>query len=100
MATPPHSSTEHREAREHNKADDKAGDKGGKSQIVIVDLEEAHSPAAVKRLRKGKGRLYRDVERIVEDLTTDGTVKSGSQPIVIVVREVSGILALADEDMD
>jgi hypothetical protein len=80
MATAPASSTEHH--REH----EKTGDKTGKSQIVVVDLEGSQSPVAIRRLRKGRGRLFNHVERIISDLVEDGTVKSTAQPVVIVVR--------------
>jgi hypothetical protein len=80
MATTATSAPEQRESREHDKA--------GKSQIVVVDLDEPQSPVSVKRLRKGKGKLFNHVERIVKDLVEDGTVKAGAQPIVIVVREL------------
>jgi hypothetical protein len=95
MATAPHpSSSEHREQ-------EKAGDKTGKSQMVVVDLEGLHSPGAIKRLRRGKGKLFHRVERIVSDLVQDGTVKSIAQPVVVVVRE-GGILwpFELDEDED
>ncbi|MFL6796667.1 MAG: hypothetical protein ACJ8F3_04570 [Xanthobacteraceae bacterium] len=59
-----------------------------KSPIVIVDIDEMQSVERVKQLRKGKGKLLTKVERIVKDLVTEGTVKSGAQPVVIVVREM------------
>ena len=80
MATTATSTTEQRESREH--------DKGSKSHIVVVDLGEPQSSVAVKRLRKGKGKLFNNVEQIVKDLVEDGTVKSSAQPVVIVVREI------------
>jgi hypothetical protein len=82
MATTATSTPEQRESREQDKA--------GKSHIVVVDLDEPQSPVAVKRLRKGKGKLFNHVERIVKDLVEDGTVKANAQPVVIVVRELPG----------
>ena len=79
MAGPATSTTEQRESRD---------DKGGKSQIVVVDLDEPQSSARVKQLRKGKGKLFNRVERILNDLVADGTVKSTAHPVVIVVREI------------
>jgi hypothetical protein len=79
MATAP-STAEHRETRDQ--------EKGGKSQIVIVDFGEAQSSQQVRRLRKGKGRLVNKVERIMAELVADGTVKSAAHPVVIVVREL------------
>jgi uncharacterized protein DUF6200 len=78
MATAP-STAEQRETRDQ--------EKGGKSQIVIVDFGEAQSAQQVRRLRKGRGKLVTSVERIMSDLVADGTVKSTAQPVVIVVRE-------------
>jgi hypothetical protein len=57
------------------------------SQMVVVEIGEPQSPESVSRLSKGKGKLFKDVERIVNDLIKDGTVKSNAQPVVIVVRE-------------
>jgi hypothetical protein len=79
MATAP-STPEQRESREQ--------DRTGKSQIVIVDLNEAQPAQQVRRLRKGKGRLVTKVERIVGDLVQAGTVRSSAQPVVIVLREL------------
>ena len=63
-------------------------EKGSKSQIVIVDLDEPQSSRLVTRLRKGKGKLVTKVDRIVSDLVEAGTIKSTAQPVVLVVREV------------
>lgn len=92
MATPATSTPEQRESREHDKSS---------SKIVVVDLDEPQSGLAVRRLRKGKGKLFKHVEQIVKDLAEDGTVKSGAQPIVIVVREMpSAPWAFGDDDDD
>jgi hypothetical protein len=58
-----------------------------KSQVVVVDLGEPQSSVEVKKLSNGKGKLFKHVDQIVKDLVAEGTVKSGAQPIVIVVRE-------------
>jgi hypothetical protein len=39
-----------------------------KTQVVVVDLDEPQPSAAVKRLRKGKGKLFKHVEQIIKDL--------------------------------
>jgi Family of unknown function (DUF6200) len=72
----------------------------GKS-LIVVDLGEPQSPAQIRRLRKGKGKLFSHVERVVDDLVSAGTVKSNSQPVVIVVRELPSLWPfgeLGDED--
>src|SRR3954452_17509705 len=80
MATTATGAPEQRESREQDKA--------GKSKIGVVNPDEPQSPVAAKRLRKGKGKLFNHVERIVKDLVDDGTVKASAQPVVIVGREI------------
>ena len=85
------------EAAEHS--DEHGHDRHGKSPMVIVELDEPQSALAVRRLRKGKGRLFNHVNRIVRDLVEDGTVKADAQPLVIVVQEIpSPPWAFDDED--
>jgi hypothetical protein len=86
------STTEQKESREQDKA--------GKSPIVVVDIGEAQSSVTVRRLRKGRGKLFNNVQRIVRDLVDDGTVKANAQPIVIVVRELPGPGWLMGDDDD
>jgi hypothetical protein len=92
MAATPTGTTESREPREQEKS--------SKSQIVIVDLDEPQPSRLVSRLRKGKGKLLTKVERIVNDLTEAGTIKSMAQPVVIVVREVPSPWSFGDDDDD
>jgi len=89
MAAAAPNPTEQREARETEKT--------GKS-LVVVDLGEAQPIGEVKRLRRGKGNLFHHVERIVSDLVEAGTVKASAQPVVIVVREFSGVWPFYDTD--
>jgi Family of unknown function (DUF6200) len=70
------------------------------SSMVIVELDEPQSSVAVKRLRKGKGTLYKSVEQIVKDLTEEGTIKSGAQPVVIIVQEIPAPPWAFDDDED
>ena len=69
-------------------AEARESDKTAKSSMVIVELDEPQSSVAVKRLRKGKGSLYKNIEQVVKDLTDEGTIKSGAQPVVIIVQEI------------
>ncbi len=75
-------------------------EKGSKSQIVIVDLDEPQPSRLVSRLRKGKGKLLTKVERIVNDLVEAGTIKSAAQPVVLVVREVPSPWSFGEDDDD
>ena len=79
--------------------DERAHERHGKSSMVIVELDEPQPALAVKRLRKGKGRLFNHVGQIVKDLVEDGTVRADAQPVVIVIQEIpSPPWALDDED--
>lgn len=75
-------------------------DQGSKSQIVVVDLDEAQPSRLVSRLRKGRGKLLTKVERIVGELVEAGTIKSTAQPVVLVVREVASPWSFGDDDDD
>ena len=72
----------------------------GAPQIVVVDLDEAQPARLVKLLRKGRGKLMTRVERIVANLSEDGTIKSDAQPVVIVVRETPSLFGFLSEDDD
>lgn len=81
MATQPAPTTaEHREQRS-DKEQEKPRD------LLIVELSKRRSSGQIKRLRKGRGKLARDIGEVVDDLIASGTIKSGTPPVVIVVRE-------------
>jgi len=75
-------------------------DKMGQVQIVVVDLKERQPTDQVNALRKGEGRLFMNVERIIEHLVTAGTIRSDAQPVVIVVRENSAPAIEVSDDAD
>jgi hypothetical protein len=76
MATQPASSAEPRDT-----------EKTTNTKFVIVDFGKPQSSKKIKRLRKGTGKLMGRIETIVTELVDAGTIKSNSQPVVIVVRE-------------
>ena len=49
-------------------------DKMGQVQIVVVDLRKTQPTDQVNALRKGEGSLFMNVERIIEQLVTAGTI--------------------------
>lgn len=81
-------------------AEARESDKTSKSSMVIVELDEPQSSVAVRKLRKGKGSLFKSVEQVVKDLTEEGTIKSGAQPVVIIVQEIPSPPWAFDEDDD
>jgi hypothetical protein len=84
MATPTTSSpgSEQREHREH-----RPQEKTDKNQIIVVDLEERQASKQIRRLRNGEGKLMDHIEKIISELSEAGTIKSGAQPVVVIVRE-------------
>jgi len=84
MATPTTSNpgSEQREHREH-----RPQEKTDKSQIIVVDLEERQASKQIRRLRNGEGKLMDHIEKIISELSEAGTIKSGAQPVVVIVRE-------------
>ncbi len=94
MATQPTAREEHRETESQNKL-----------PLVVVELSRRRSPEQVRRLRRGRGKLLTDIEDAVDELVKSGTIKSGTQPVVVVVREATLPLLWAldyeeDEDED
>ncbi len=53
---------------------------------VVVDLGKKKKKA-IKRLRRGEGRLVADVARVIDELKSAGTVGASAQPIIVVVKE-------------
>ena len=58
-------------------------------KVVVVDIGERQTTAAVSSLLKGEGKLMDHVEKIMTDLVAAGTVAATAQPVVFVVRELS-----------
>ena len=69
------------------------------SEMCVVDLGE-HSRKAVKRLRRGEGRLMDKVEDAILSLREEGILGASSQAVVVVVREESRVESLFDDEDD
>src|SRR5947209_14746315 len=80
MAQSPSSAAEHREQRDQG---------GSKPQLVVVELGKQQTPQNIRRLREGRGKLMKSIDRIVADLVEAGTIKANAQSLVIVVREAA-----------
>jgi hypothetical protein len=66
---------------------DREPEKTERLQAVVVDLGRGQSPKQVRRLRKGRGKLMRRIDEIVDELAAAGTVKPVAQPVIVIVRE-------------
>jgi hypothetical protein len=75
------------ENKPHKEGSSRDADKDRASQLVVVELARRRSPEQIKRLRKGQGRLVRDIDDTVHELVKSGTIGVDAQPVVVVVRE-------------
>jgi hypothetical protein len=57
-----------------------------KDAPIILDLGKK-SRKQVRRLRKGRGKLMDRVASVIDDLKKDGSIASGAQPVIIVIRQ-------------
>jgi len=53
---------------------------------IVVDLGRQKAKA-VKRLRKGEGKLLDDVNSTINELRVAGTIAATAQAVIVVVRE-------------
>jgi hypothetical protein len=53
---------------------------------IVLDFGK-HKRKAVKRLRKGSGRLLEDVQTAIDDLRAAGAISAAAQPVIVIVRE-------------
>jgi hypothetical protein len=53
---------------------------------VVVDLGKKKRKQ-IKDLCRGEGKLLDEVDKVVEELRTSGTIKAGVQPVIIVVKQ-------------
>ena len=59
------------------------------ADLIVLDIGKRDADA-IKKLRKGKGKLLRKVNESVEQLRDAGKIKADAQVVLIVVRENSG----------
>lgn len=53
---------------------------------VVVDLGK-RGRRAIKRLREGEGKLFAEVNDVLDGLRGEGAVKADAQLVVVVVRQ-------------
>ena len=52
---------------------------------VIIDLGK-RKRSLVRKLRRGRGKLVDRVNEVLAELTSNGSVSTGSQPVIVVVE--------------
>ena len=58
-----------------------------KKSVVVIDIGKKYRRKHVRRLRKGRGRLMRKLEGLLEDLREDKSLGDNIKPIVVVVKQ-------------
>jgi hypothetical protein len=58
----------------------------GATGPVVVDLGKKRR-RQIKKLRRGQGKLMDEINHLVEELRTSGSIGSTTQPLVVVVRQ-------------
>ncbi len=53
---------------------------------IVIDLGKKKRKA-VKRLRKGEGKLMDEVKYCIEELRNAGAIEGPARPVIVVVRE-------------
>ena len=53
---------------------------------VIIDLGSQRR-RRVRQLRRGRGKLMEEVNSVLAELRTDGSIAASAQPVVVIVRQ-------------
>ncbi len=69
------------------------------SEICVIDFGE-HSRRAIKRLRRGEGRLMDKVEDAIQSLREEEIIGDSAQTVVVIVREEDDLIDFFDRDDD
>ena len=64
----------------------KAAEHQGARASVVVDIGKKPRKQ-IKQLREGRGKLLDEVNGVIEELRTAGSISATAQPVVVVVRE-------------
>lgn len=62
-------------------------DAPGESGALVLEMDQVYSHKQVKRLRKGKGKLSRHLNELLEELEDNALLPQGVMPVVVIVRE-------------
>ena len=68
-------------------------------ELCIIDLGQ-HDRSRIRKLRRGEGKLTRQVMEATEALQEEGVLAAGAQIVVVLVRETPSLGALLDNFRD
>jgi hypothetical protein len=60
-----------------------------KDPTPVVIVLGTKKPKLIKQMRRGKGKLFREVKQCIDELTASGVVGAAVQPVIVVVKERS-----------
>jgi hypothetical protein len=53
---------------------------------VVADLG-SRSRKSIKKLRRGRGPLLEDAQKLIQQLQAEAGVAAGAQPVIVIVKE-------------
>ena len=65
--------------------DDQPGEPPSRPEPIIVELGD-YSRKQIRKLRKGRGKLYDAMNEVLSELERTGSVSGTVQPVVLVVK--------------
>ncbi len=77
------------EATKTNSSANTAADGGAQASPspIIVEVRKKQKRKRIKQLRKGRGKLFNQVEESMAELREEGAISDDAQVVVLVVRE-------------
>jgi hypothetical protein len=69
-----------------NLTNGESGDQPPRRDPIIVELG-AYTSKQIRKLRKGRGKLYDAMNEVTSELERTGSISGTVQPVVLVVRE-------------
>lgn len=64
----------------------RTAEKSKPGDVCVVDIGK-HSRKAIKKLRRGDGKLMTRAEQVVQDLKDEGVLAKDANTVVLVVRQ-------------
>jgi hypothetical protein len=68
-------------------------------EMCIIDMGQ-HDRSRIRKLRRGEGKLTRQIMEATEALQEEGVLAAGAQIVVVLVRETPSLSALLDNFRD
>lgn len=63
-----------------------------KDSMIVVEVGKKQSGKRIRQLQKGRGKLFENIEQMMEELRAKGAIGENAQPVVVVVKKKSRTL--------